>query len=148
MTDRSLMGGLALALALATMPAPADAQAPGEERYRLVEVGGSPLPVEVEKGLRCREYVTGATLTLRADSTWTMEYGKREVCGQREETETEHENGRYSVVADSIRFHDDDGDDDDDDDDIDVDDLASATRSPDGLTARLEDGKTVLLFRR
>jgi hypothetical protein len=52
------------------------------------------------------------------------------------------------VVADSIRFHDDDGDDDDDDDDIDVDDLASATRSPDGLTARLEDGKTVLLFRR
>ena len=151
MTDRTPTGGLALALALALMPHVARAQAPVEERYKLVEIGGKALPVEVEKGRRCSEYVTGATLTLRPDSVWTLEYGKRDVCGDREETETEHEDGRYSVVADSIRFHDDDDhdDDDDDEDDIDVDHLASATRAPDGrLTARLDDGRTVLVFRR
>lgn len=152
MIDRTLMAGLALTLALAaTTPGSAVAQAATEERYKLVEVGGSALPVEVEKGIRCREYVTAATLTLRPDSVWTLEYDKREVCGGREERETEHEDGRYSVTGDNIRFYDDDDDDDDDDDrdDIDMDDLATATRSADGrLTAKLEDGKTVLVFRR
>ena len=153
MIDRTMMGGFTLALALAVVtPGAAQAQTPTEERYNLVEVGGTALPVEVEKGMRCREHVTSGTLTLRADSVWTLEYGKREVCGSREEKETEHEDGRYSVVADSIRFYDDDDDDDGDDDDrndIEVEDLAAGTRSSDGrLTARLEDGKTIVLFRR
>ena len=152
MTDRTLAGALALALALTAVPAsPAEAQ--GEERYRLVEVAGSALPVEVEREWSCREYVTDATLTLRADSRWRMQYTKCEVCGNREEIETEDEDGRYSVVADTIRFHDEHGDDDERDwniaRDIDVDELATATRALDGaLMGRLRDGKTTLVFRR
>lgn len=150
MTDHSLLSRLALALAL-TAGTAVQAEAQAEQRYRLVEVGGRALPVEVEKEWRCRESVTQATLTLRPDSLWAMDYTKREVCGDREEVETEREDGRYSVVADTIRFHDDDGDDDRDDrdDDVDLDDLATATRAADGaLTARLRDGRTTLLFRR
>jgi hypothetical protein len=93
--------------------------------------------------------VTQATLTLRPDSLWALEYTKREVCGDRTEDETEREDGRYRVTADTIHFHDDDGDDDRDDrDDLDLDDLATAARAADGaLIARLEDGKTTLVFR-
>jgi hypothetical protein len=59
---------------------------------------------------------------------------RKEVCGNREALETEQEDGRYSVVADTISFHDEDGDDDRDWDlgrELDLDDLASATRTPD-----------------
>lgn len=151
MTDHSLMPRVALALALTAGTATL-ATAQGEQRYRLVELGGKALPVEVEREGRCREYVTQATLTLRPDSLWALEYTKREVCGDRAEVETEREDGRYSVVADTIRFHDDDDDrddrDDQDDDDLDLDDLATATRSPEGaLAGRLEDGRTTLVFR-
>lgn len=148
MIDPILPGALALALTLLAFPTSAEAQA--EERYRLVEVAGSKLPVEVEKEWRCREYLTEAALTLGADSLWRMQYTKREVCGDREEIETETEDGRYTVVADTIRFLDDDDDEDDRvDDDLDVDDLATATRGANGtLTGRLRDGKTTLVFRR
>jgi hypothetical protein len=151
MTDHriSRVGALALGLLISRA---AGAEAQTEERYRLVEVAGSALPVEVEKEWRCRELVTEAELTLRADSLWALQYTKREVCGQREEVETEHEDGRFTIVADTIRFHDDDGDDDRDwslSADVDVDELATATRAADGtLTGRLRDGKTTLVFRR
>jgi hypothetical protein len=149
--DRTLAGPLALTLALMVSPV-AHAGAQSEERYRLVEVDGRALPVEVEKEWRCREYVTAATLRLGTDSLWSLQYTKREVCGAREETETEQEGGRYSVRADTLAFRDDDDDDDDDWDfgrDLDLDDLASATRRADGvLTARLRDGETTLVFRR
>ncbi len=149
MTDR--MPALAVALVLLTTAAvPVEAQ--GDQQYRLVQVAGKELPVEVDKDRSCRESVTRATLTLDADSLWSLRYTKREVCGERAEVENEHEGGRYTVVADTIRFRDDDDDDDDDrddDDDLDVDDLAVATLAADGtLTARLRDGRTIMVFRR
>lgn len=152
MTERNLAAALAVTLTLLAVPA-IRAEAQAEQRYRLVEVGGSPLPVEVEKGLTCREHVTRGTLTLGADSLWSLQYTQREVCGDRAEVETEHEGGRYSMVADTIRFHDDDDDDDDRDwslgRDVDVDDLETGTLAADGtLTVRLRDGKTTIVFRR
>ena len=151
MTDHRLARAAAVALGLLISTA-AGAEAQSEERYRLVEVAGSALPVEVEKEWRCRELVTEAELTLRSDSRWALQYTKREVCGRREEVEAEHEDGRFTIVADTIRFHDDDGEDDGDwslSRDMDVDELATATRTADGtLTGRLGDGKTTLVFRR
>lgn len=151
MTDRTLPLGFALGLAL-LVSTTARVEAQAEEPYQLVEVAGSALPVEVEKEWRCREYVTQATLTLGTDSLWSLRYTTREVCGNREETETEHDGGRYTVVADTIRFHDDDDDDDGDRDltgDLEVEDLATGTRAADGtLTGRLRDGETTLVFRR
>ena len=151
MTDRVTGRAAALGLVL-LIAATAPARAQDAERYRLVELGGSALPVQVEQEWRCREYVTEALLTLGADSLWSLQYTKRERCGDREELETEHEDGRYTVAADTIRFHDDDGDDDRDWDlgrDLDLDELATATRGAGGtLTGRLRDGKTTVLFRR
>ena len=149
MTDRTLWYGLGLAAAVAAAATPPlEGQAPGT--YRLVEVAGSALPAEVERDRSCREQVTAGTLTLGADSLWSLRYTKREVCGDRTEEEQEDETGRYSMDRGTIRFHDDDDDNDrDDDDDIDVDDLDTATLGPDGrLTARLEDGRTAVVFRR
>jgi hypothetical protein len=150
MTDRWVASGIALAAALGATTARA-AEAQAGQRYRLVEVAGHALPVEVEKEWRCREYVTRATLTLGADSLWTLRYTKREVCGERAEVETELEGGRYSLEGGTIRFHEDDDGDDRDWNlgrDLDVDDLDTATRNADGaLAARLRDGVTTLVFR-
>ena len=149
MTDKMLVGGLGLAMALAvSAPGSADAQVPGT--YRLTEVAGSVLPAEVEQEWNCRESVTEGTLTLGADSLWSFRFNEHEVCGARTEEEIEQEGGRYSTEGDTIRFHDDDDDDRDDNaDDPDLDDLGTATLGSDGrLTARLEDGKTTLVFRR
>jgi hypothetical protein len=98
MTERTVLRGLALAGAL-TAGTTAHAEAQGEQRYRLVEVAGSALPVEVEQEWRCRESVTRATLTLRPDSLWALEYTKRKVCGDRTEDETE----RWRAVATAAR---------------------------------------------
>jgi hypothetical protein len=150
MTDKMLLGGLGLAMALAaSTPGSADAQVPGT--YRLTEVAGSALPAEVEREWTCRESVTEGTLTLGADSLWSFRFNTHEVCGARTEEEIEQEGGRYTTEGDTIRFHDDDGGDRDEDrdDDADLDDLGTATLGSDGrLTARLEDGKTTLVFRR
>lgn len=145
MTDR--VPALAVALVLLTAAAtPAEAQ--GQQQFRLVTVADKELPAEVDRGLVCRESVTRGTLTLEADSLWSLRYTKREVCGGRTEVENEYEGGRYSMTGDSIRFFDDD-DDDDDDHDLDIDDLASGTLAADGtLTAKLRDGKTTVVFRR
>jgi hypothetical protein len=149
MTDR--MPALAVALVLLTAAA-APLEAQGEQQYRLVKVADKELPAEVDRDRGCRESVTRATLTLEADSLWSLRYTKREECGGRAEVENEHEGGRYSMVADSIQFRDDDDDDDrddDEDDDLDIDDLASGTLAADGtLTARLRDGRTTVVFRR
>lgn len=146
MTDR--MPTILITLALLT-PVATRAEAQGEQRYRLVEVGGSALPVQVDKGWRCRDSLTSATLTLGSDSLWSLQYTEREVCGDRAEVEEEHERGRYSVVADTIRFHGDDDGDDRDDDELELDELALATLAADGtLTGRLRDGRTTVVFRR
>ena len=107
-------------------------------------MGGSALPVQVDKGWRCRDSLTSATLTLGSDSLWILQYTEREVCRDRAEVEEDHERGRYSVVADTIRFH---GDDDRDDDALELDELAVATLAADGtLTGRLS--RRMVVFRR
>jgi hypothetical protein len=145
MTDATMTYGLAAALAAAAM------MSPPAQSYRLVEVGGNPLPAEVKKEMNCRESVTQGDLTLNADSLWSLRITAREECGKRSEVETETEHGRYSQTGDSLRFFDDDDDHDDADDrdDLDLDDLKSGTLSKDGtLTVRLEDDETTLVFRK
>lgn len=145
------------AAAIAGLAAPASAQTPGApETFRLTEVAGAALPTMIEEEDGCREEVLSGSLTLNADGSWTLITREREVCGDSVEEEDEQENGRYLVEGDTIRFHDDaededdadDDDADDDDEDLDLDDLTVGTRSADTLTVRLDDGRTVLVFRR
>lgn len=121
-----------------------------QDSYRLVSVAGKTLPATVEDGLVCREEVTAGTLTLRPDSTWLLETTKREVCAGRTETESDTEDGRYTMQGQTIRFLDDDGKPDtDDDDDDDLDDLTTGTiGTNETLTAKLEDNRTTVVFRR
>jgi hypothetical protein len=153
MTDGMTMRAIGAALALTTgLTTGAVSQEPAGA-YRLMEVAGRALPAEVEKEWNCREEVTRGTLTLGADSLWTLRVTLREVCGDRAEVETETETGRYVMAGDTIRFRDDDEDDDDRDwsigGDVDLDDLQTGTRGGNGtLAVRLKDRKTTLLFRR
>lgn len=120
--------------------------------YRLVSVAGKSLPATVEQGVACREDVTQGALTLRADGTWLLETSSREVCGGRSETESETENGRYKLDGPAIEFLDDRGrpeSDDDSEAEDDLDDLTAGSFAGDGgLTAKLDDGKTMLVFSR
>jgi hypothetical protein len=161
MIEGMTLGSIGTVLLFAAVVATgAEAQAPAApdlpasaagQRYRLVEVAGAALPVEVEKDWSCRESVTRATLTLVADSTWVLRSTLREACGERAEVETEVEHGRYAREGTSLRFYDEDGEDDRDWDlrrEVDLDDLQSGTVGADGsLTVRLDDGKTTLVFR-
>jgi len=154
------IGGTAFAgAALVAGGASAAAQeAPSSDTYRLVEVAGAPLPAVLEDGDTCREEVLAGSLTLEADGRWTLVTTEREVCGDAVEDEEEREDGTYEVDGDAIRFLDDDegededpdGDADDADDagEIELEDLSSGTRTDAGLTIRLEDGETILVFRR
>lgn len=153
------MNAIVLAAAgLAGLAAPAGAQTPdsaaaGTTRYTLVEVGGKPLPVEVDKEWRCRESVHAGTLMLRDDGRWLLETSKREVCGDRTEEDRDDEDGTWKAEGNTLRFYDDDGrentDDWDLDRDIDLDDLTTGTLRDDGtLTVQLADDETTLLFRR
>jgi hypothetical protein len=133
--------------------APADLTAPPATTYKLVQVGGKPLPVEVEKEWRCREDVTAGTLTLRDDGRWLLETTAREVCGDRTTTEQDDDDGRYTVEGQTLRFLDDDGEENTKDwnigKDVDLDDLRTGTLGTDGtLTVQLADEKTTLVFRR
>lgn len=158
---RDRMNGVALAAAVAlTAPAAAQAQdttatqtATQLTRYTLVEVGGKPLPVEVDREWRCRESVHAGTLMLRSDGRWRLETSNREVCGDRTEEDLEDEDGRYRTEGATLRFFDDDGRENDDDWDlgreIDLDELETGTLNDDGtLTVQLADDETTLLFRR
>lgn len=151
------IGGTACAgVALVAGGASAAAQeAPSPATYRLVEVAGGALPAVLEEADACREEVLGGTLTLEADGRWTLVTTEREVCGDAVEEEEEREDGTYEVDGDAIRFLDDDVDESDDPEDgaddageIELEDLSSGTRTDAGLTIRLEDGETVLVFRR
>lgn len=136
-------------------PAAADtARAAAVTRYVLVDVGGKGLPVEVEKGWRCREEVTAGTLLLRDDGRWRLETTQRETCGNRTEMDQDDEDGIYRTEGTTIHFLDDDGNRNDADwnlgKEIDLDDLDQSTLADGGgtLTVRLADEKTVLRFRR
>jgi hypothetical protein len=140
-------GGLAASLA---------AQGPTRDTatvYQLAQVGGKALPVEVEKGFRCREEVTGGKLTLAQDGRWLLETSQREHCGDRATDELDTDDGRYTTEGQTLRFFDDDGKENTKDwsigKDIDLDDLHSGTLGADGaLTVLLADEKTTLVFRR
>ena len=134
--------------------APASAQAvSAEETYRLVQVAGTALPTVVEEDDDgCREEVLAGTLTLETDGDWKLVTRERETCGNDVEEEEDTEEGEYRIEGSAIRFVEEDDDDDDDDadetEDVDLDDLATGTRTSDGLTITLEDGETTLVFRR
>jgi hypothetical protein len=129
------------------------AATPVENRYTLVEVAGKALPVETEKGWRCREEVTAGTLVLRGDNHWGLETSVRETCGDRTKVDHEDEDGTYRTEGTTIHFLDDDGDRNDADwsleREIDLDELDQGSYTDGGtLSVRLADEKTVLRFRR
>jgi hypothetical protein len=129
------------------------AAAPSETRYVLVDVGGKALPVEIDKGWRCREDVTAGTLLLREDGHWRLETSVREICGDRPEMEHEDDDGTYRAEGTTLHFLDDDGNRNHADwslgGEIDLDELDQGTMADGGtLTVRLADEETVLRFRR
>jgi hypothetical protein len=137
----------------AAAAAPADLTASPATTYQLVQVGGKPLPVEVEKEWRCREDVTAGKLSLGTDGRWLLETTEREVCGDRTRTELESDDGRYTTEGQTLRFFDEDGEENTKDwsigKDIDLADLRSGTIGADGtLTVQLADEETTLVFRR
>ena len=76
---------------------------------------------------------------------------EREICGTNQNDEEEREHGTYTADGTSVQFFDDDGKPvvhDEDDGELDVAALRTGTRAPDGLTVRLADGKTDLVFRK
>ena len=139
--------------AIAIDATPASAQAvSAEETYRLVQVSGTALPALVEADDDgCREEILAGTLTLETDGDWELTLSERETCGDDVEQDEDTEEGEYRVEGSTIRFVENDDDDDDDaeeDGDRDLDDLATGTRTGDGLTVTLGDGETVLRVRR
>jgi hypothetical protein len=131
----------------------AAADAPAASTYKLVQVAGRELPVEVEKGWRCRDDVVSGTLSLQ-ENRWRLETTKRETCGDRTREELDSDDGRYRMEGQSIRFFDDDGEANDKDwnligKEIDLDEMTAGTLGTDGtLTVQLADEKTALVFRR
>jgi hypothetical protein len=131
----------------------AAADAPASSTYKLVQVAGRELPVEVDKGLRCRDDVVSGTLSLQ-ENRWRLETTKRETCGDRTREELDSDDGRYRMEGQSIRFFDEDGEANDKDWDligkeIDLDEMTTGTLGTDGtLTVQLADEKTTLVFRR
>ncbi len=129
----------------------AAAQVAAQETYQLTQVAGQPLPAVVEESGNCRDELTGATLTLNPDGTWTLVTTENEICGAQTEEEGDTEDGTYTIEGETIRFLDDDGDvpqDDGNDSELEVDDLVQATRTAEGLTVRVADDDTELRFRR
>lgn len=120
---------------------------PGE-RFRLTEVGGRPLPVSYPEEQGCTEEIRSATLELEADGEWEMTMTKREVCGDRVEDDEDVEEGTYTVTGQTYRFRSPRGDAGaPGPGEIEIESLAEGTLDGDVLTARLEDGTTVV-FRR
>lgn len=140
----------------AAAPAPQSQSAPASaaQVFRLVQVASQALPVEIEKGWRCREDVTSGTLTLGADGRWQLQTVQRETCGDQTREELESDDGRYTADGQSFRFFDEDGEPHDKDvdligKDIDLDDMTRGSLTGDGtLTVQLADEKTTLVFRR
>lgn len=155
MTLRSRTIGLTVtaAGALTLLTLGARAQSPTQaQMYRLVEIGGQPLPVVVEQEGECREEIRGGTLTLETAGTWTLVLEERDVCGDQVDDSEDREQGRYAVEGQTVRFLNDNGEprsfdaDDDEEGEIEVDEITEGRRADDGLTGRLPGG-TVVLFR-
>ena len=140
--------------ALPTAAEPAAAATSAAATYRLVQVAGRQLPVEIEKGWRCREDVVSGSLTLDGNGRWQLETTKRETCGSRTREELESDDGRYRAEGQTFRFFDEDGESNSKDwnligKDIDLDDMVTGSLGADGaLTVQLADEETTLVFRR
>lgn len=143
---KTMMATLAAGGLAAFSGTDASAQAPAGT-YVLAEVQGQALPVLTEEENGCREEVLAATLTLEADGDWEMEYTERETCGAEVEEDEEDAEGDFTVDGTTVRFSDDD-ESRDPTDEIDLDELGVGTLSEAGLSVRLQDGRTVLVFRR
>lgn len=136
------IGGVAYADSNAWCQAPAHVGT-----FTLVEVNQQPLPVVTETTDDCREEVLSGTLTLSAENDWTIEYNEKETCGTEQvEEEVENEDGEYTVEGQTIRFSDDT--DEFNANEIEIENLGVGTASADGLSVTLQDGRTVLTFRR
>lgn len=119
-----------------------------EDVFHLVEVGGQPLPVSYPEEPGCREEILSATLALEADGEWEMAMSKREICGDAVSEDEDVEEGTYTTDGQAYRFTSppvdpgaaSPGE-------IEIENLAEGTLQGDVLTARLENGTTVV-FRR
>ncbi|MGH7461758.1 MAG: hypothetical protein ACREMA_12130 [Longimicrobiales bacterium] len=135
---------LAALFAGLTLASQAAGQAPG--KYRLVEVSGVQLPAVVELDNGCREEVDAASLTVESNGLWHFQASGREVCGDKTETETATDHGRWTMEGSTVRFIESDNDNGDgDDDDIDV---HSGTLSGNTLRVRIGNSDRVLSFRK
>ena len=137
-----------LAAGLLTVACGGTGDAGPGETFRLTEVGGRPLPVAYPEEPGCTEEIRSATLELGADGGWEMTMTKRETCGDAVEEDEDVEEGTYTVAGQSYRFTSPRGDGvAPSPGEIEIENLAEGTREGDVLTARLEDGTTVV-FRR
>ena len=115
--------------------------------YTLTQVNGKVLPAVTETSNDCREEVTSGKLTVKADSTWQFEYVEVETCGTEVDEDREHEHGRYVMEGEKVRFSADTAE--FDPNDVDIEELGVGTPAADGtLSVTLEDGQTVLTFKR
>lgn len=136
-----------LAVSQIAFSSDAEAQTSPMGTYTLTEVNGQALPVTIESRADCYEEVVSGTLMLQADGDWDFDYVERKICGsQVVEEDHEEEDGEYSYMGNSIRFSDDT--ETYDPNDIEIDELKTGTLDGDRLMVTLEDGQTVLTFRR
>ena len=134
------------AAALVAVSADAQAQTSATGTFTLATVNDQALPQATETNTRCREEIVSGTITLANNGDWEFAYVERETCGTDVEEDRERESGDYTLQGQSVRFSDDT--DDFEADDLDVDELGVGVLSAAGLTITLQDGRTVLFFRR
>jgi len=151
MTNRTKVLPLALLATGAALVMGAGPWRPVQENFRLISVAGKSLPVVVEQEGECREELQSAMLTLDTNGKWSLVVTEKEICGTNQDNEEEREHGTYKANGTTVQFFDENGKPtvpDADDGELDVADLREGTRSSDGLTVRLADGKTDLIFRK
>ncbi len=137
---------ISLAAGLTFAAADARAQAPAAGAYTLQQVNGQELPVVTETTDDCRDDILSGTLTLEANGEWQLEYVERETCGADIEEDQEREDGSYTVDGQTVLFSDDT--DAFEANDLDIDELGTATLNGNELSVTLQDGQTVLVFRK
>lgn len=144
---------LAALAAVVVLPAAAAAQDPAPPvtdfsgTWVLAQIDSTDLPVQFDNENNCTQEITGATLTIQADNTWSMEAQVRETCGENVTENTLTEDGKFAVTADGIDFDpDDETEDPANDDDVDIDELATGTMKAAMLEVQLEDAPRVLMF--
>lgn len=136
-----LSGGLTLSLGDAHAQTPA-----AVGTYTLVQVNGQVLPAVTERDADCTEEVLAGTLTFEADGDWEFEYLERETCGTNVDEDQEREDGDCTFDGQTVRFSNDT--EEFEPNDLDIDEFGVGVLSANVLMVTLEDGQTVLHFRR